>query len=96
MSLSFSSLPTLPDASTLPLPSVSEVGDAVSDVIVTAIDTAGEAANAVVKTARRQPKLAMGVGLAAAVLLFVMLLRRRHAETQRDTRDDHRPRVAAA
>ena len=53
MSLHLSSIPTLhdlglPDPSSLPLPSVSDVSDAVSDVIVTAIDTASDAATVVV------------------------------------------------
>ena len=97
MSLHLYSLPSLPDASSLPLPSVSEVTDAVSDVIVTAIDTAGDAATVVVESARRRPKVALGVGIAAAVLLVVVWLRRRrHAAPEQYARDDRKPRVAAA
>jgi len=89
------SLPSLPDTSALP--SVSDVGEAFGDVIVTAIDTAGDAANVVVATARRRPKVAIGVGVALAVLMLVMMVtRRRHATPQQVSRDDVKPRVAAA
>jgi len=94
MSLNLS-LPSLPDTSALP--SVSDVSEVVSDVLVTAIDTAGEAATVVVKTARRRPKVAIGVGVAAAVLLLAMImLRRRQATPEQQSRNDARPRVAAA
>ena len=94
MSLNLS-LPSLPDTSALP--SVSDVSEAVSDVLVTAIDTAGDAANMVVKTARRRPKVAIGVGVTLAVLMLVMMVsRRRHATPQQVSRDEARPRVAAA
>jgi hypothetical protein len=76
---------------------MSDMSEAVSDVIVTAIDTASDAATVVVETARRRPKVAIGVGVAAAVvLLMVLLMRRRHADPQHAARDDVRPRVAAA
>jgi hypothetical protein len=76
---------------------VSDVGEAVTDVIVTAIDTAGDAATVVVESARRRPKVAIGVGVAAAVLFVVLLLRRRrHAVPQQAARDEHAPRFAAA
>jgi hypothetical protein len=89
------SLPSLPDTSALP--SVSDVSEAVSDVLVTAIDTAGDAANMVVKTARRRPKVAIGVGVTLAVLMLVMMVsRRRHATPQQESRNEARPRVAAA
>jgi hypothetical protein len=79
------------------MPSVSDVGEAVSDVVVTAIDTAGDAATAVVASARRRPKVAIGVGVAAAVFLLAMMLRRRrHTTPQQESRDDVTPRVAAA
>ena len=79
MSLNLSVLPSLPDTSSLP--SVSDVGEVVSDVVVTALDTAGEAATVVVETARRRPKLAAGVAVAAvmAFLVLVMARRRRRA-----------------
>ena len=106
MSLHLSSMPTLPslglpDASSLPLPSVSDVTEAVSavsDVIVTAIDTASDAATVVVASARRRPKVAIGVGVAAAVLMVVFLLRRHrhHAAPEQHAREDHKPRVVAA
>lgn len=96
MSLSFSSLPTLPDATAIPLPSVSDMSEAVSDVLASALDTASDAATVVVKSARRRPKVAIGVGVAAAVLLLLMLLRRRHADPQQAAQDEVRPRVAAA
>jgi hypothetical protein len=90
-------LPTLPDASSLPLPSVSDVSDAVSEVFVTAIDTAGDAATAVVDTARRRPKVAIGVAVAAMLLVVVLMLRRRrHAAPAQASRDDRKPHVAAA
>jgi len=94
MSLNLS-LPSLPDTSALP--SVSDVSEAVSDVLVTAIDTAGGAATVVVETARRRPKVAIGVGVAAVALLLAMIMvRRRQATPQQQPRDDARPRVAAA
>jgi hypothetical protein len=94
MSLNLS-LPSLPDTSALP--SVSDVSEVVGDVLVTAIDTAGDAANVVVKTARRRPKAAIGVGVAAVVcLLVMMMLRRRRTAPERAARDDTRPHVAAA
>jgi hypothetical protein len=94
MSLNLS-LPSLPDTSALP--SVSDVSEVVGDVLVTAIDTAGDAAHVVVKTARRRPKVAIGVGVAAVVcLLIMMMLRRRKATPERAARDDTGPRVAAA
>ena len=98
MTLHLSSLPSLPDASSLPLPSVSDVSDVVSDVFVTAIDTAGEAATVIVASARRRPKVAIGVGVAAAVLLvaFFFVRRRRQAAPEQAVRDDHKPRIAAA
>jgi hypothetical protein len=97
MALDLSSLPSLPDASSLPLPSVSDVTDAVSDVFVTAIDTAGDAATVVVETARRRPKVAIGVGVAAVVLVVVVWLRRRrHAAVEQVARDERKPRVVAA
>ena len=95
LNLSLPSLPSLPDTSALP--SVSDVGEAFGDVIVTAIDTAGDAANVVVATARRRPKVAIGVGVALAVLMVVMMVnRRRHTTPQQESRADVRPRVAAA
>ena len=94
LNLSLPSLPSLPDTSALP--SVSDVSEAVGDVIVTAIDTAGDAATVVVETARRRPKVAIGVGVALAVLMLVMMLRRRRTTPQHELRDDARPRVAAA
>ena len=94
MSLNLS-LPSLPDTSALP--SVSDVGEVVSDVLVTAIDTAGEAATVVVETARRRPKVAIGVGVAALALLLAMIvLRRRQATPEQQSHDVARPRVAAA
>jgi hypothetical protein len=103
VSLHLSSIPSLqdlglPDASSLPLPSVSDVSDAVSDVIVTAFDTASDAATVVVATARRRPKAAIGVGVTAVVLMVVVLLlrRRRLAAPEQLTREDHKPRIAAA
>ncbi len=94
MSLNLS-LPSLPDTSALP--SVSDVSEAFGDVIVTAIDTAGEAAIVVVDTARRRPKVAIGVGVALAAMMLAMILRRRRATPQHnELRDDTRPRVAAA
>ena len=68
MTLHLSSLPSLRTRLSLPLPSVSDVSDVVSDVFVTANDTAGEAATVIVASARRRPKVAIGVGVAAAVL----------------------------
>jgi hypothetical protein len=95
MSLHLSSLPSLPDTSALP--SVSDVSEAVSDVIVTAIDTAGDAATVVVASARRRPKVAVGVGVAVAVLFVVFWLRRRHhAAPEQAVGDERRPRVVAA
>jgi len=88
------SLPSLPDTSALP--SVSDVSEAFGDVIVTAIDTAGEAAIVVVDTARRRPKVAIGVGVALAAMMLLMMLRRRRATPQRQVQDEPRPRVAAA
>jgi hypothetical protein len=101
MSLHLSSLPSLPGLPSLPdassLPSVSDVSEAVTDVIVTAIDTAGDAATVVVKSARRRPKVAIGVGVAAAVLLVVLWLRRRrHVAPEQYTSEERKPRVAAA
>ena len=103
MTLHLSSIPTLhdlglPDPSSLPLPSVSDVSDAVSDVIVTAFDTASDAATVVVASARRRPKVAIGVGVAAVVLMVVALFlrRRRHAAPEQLAREDHKPRIAAA
>ena len=95
LSLPNLSLPNLPDTSALP--SVSDVSEVVGDVLVTAIDTAGDAAQVVVKTARRRPKVAIGIGVAAlAAILVLMMLRRRQATPQHAARDDARPRVAAA
>ncbi|HTH06044.1 MAG TPA: hypothetical protein VL916_09245 [Ilumatobacteraceae bacterium] len=67
-------------------------------MLVTALDTAGDAATVVVKTAARRPKVAIGVGVAALALLLamIMLRRRRQAAPQQQSRDDARPRVAAA
>lgn len=98
MTLHLSSLPSLSDASSLPLPSVSDVSDVVSDVFVTAIDTAGEAATVIVASARRRPKVAIGVGVAAAVLFvaYFFVRRRRQAAPEQAVRDDHKPRIAAA
>jgi hypothetical protein len=97
VSINLPSFPALPDTSSLPLPSVADVSEAVSDVLVTALDTAGEAATVVVASARRQPKVAIGVGVAAAVLLVLMYLRRRrHRVPQAETGTDARMRVAAA
>ena len=96
MSLHLSSL-TLPDASSLPLPSVSDVTDAVSDVLTTAIDTAGDAATVVVKSARRRPKVAIGAGVIAVLLLVALWLQRRRRATPLQHADSERkPRVAAA
>jgi hypothetical protein len=95
LSLPNLSLPSLPDTSALP--SVSDVSEVVSDVFVTAIDTAGDAAGVVVKTARRRPKVAIGVGAAVLVLFLVVMMRRRRQTTpEQAKRDDTRPRVAAA
>jgi len=88
------SLPSLPDTSALP--SVSDVSEAFGDVLVTAIDTAGEAATAVVDTARRRPKVAIGVGVALAALMLVLMLRRRRATPHHEVGHDARPHVAAA
>jgi hypothetical protein len=88
------SLPSLPDTSALP--SVSDVSEAFGDVLVTAIDTAGEAATVVVDTARRRPKVAIGVGVALAALMLVLILRRRRATPQHEVGQDARPHVAAA
>lgn len=89
------SLPNLPDPSALP--SVSDVGEVVGDVLVTAIDTAGDAATAVVETARQRPKAAIGVGVAAIIVLLAMIvLRRRRTEPQQASDDADRPRIAAA
>jgi Na+-transporting NADH:ubiquinone oxidoreductase subunit NqrA len=97
VSINLPSFPALPDTSSLPLPSVADVSEAVSDVLVTALDTAGDAATVVVATARRQPKVAIGVGVAAAVLLVLMYLcRRRHRVPQAESGTDARMRVAAA
>lgn len=98
MSLHLSSLPTLPDASALPLPSVSDVSDVVSDVFVTALDTASDAATVVVASARRRPKVAIGVGVAAVVLMVMVLVlrRRRHSAPEQNAREDRKPRVVAA
>ena len=97
VSINLPSLPTLPDTSSLPLPSVADVSEAVSDVFVTALDTASDAATVVVASARRRPKVAVGVGVAAAVLLVLMYLRRRrHRVSQAQTGTDARMRVAAA
>ena len=64
---------------------------------VTAIDTAGDAATVVVETARRRPKVAIGVGVAAVVLMVMLWLRRRrHAAVEQVTRDERKPRVVAA
>jgi hypothetical protein len=96
VSLRLSSL-TLPDASSLPLPNVSDVTDAVSDVLSTAIDSAGDAATVVVKSARRRPKIAMGVGVVAVMLLVALWLQRRRRATPLQHSDSERkPRVAAA
>jgi hypothetical protein len=94
VSLHLSSLPSLPDASSLPLPTVSDV----SDVLVTAFDTAGDAAAVVVESARRRPKVALGVGVAAAVALLAVLLlrRRRHTTPEVVQRDERKARVVAA
>jgi hypothetical protein len=83
--------------SSLPLPSVSDVSDAVGEVLVTAIDTAGDAATVVVQSARRRPKVAIGVGVTAALLLVVLFLRRRRqAVPQQYAADERKARVAAA
>ena len=95
MSLHLSSLPSLPDTSSLP--SVSDVSDAVTDVIVTAIDTAGDAATVVVESARRRPKVAIGVGVVAVVLLVALwFTKRRHATPEQHVADERKPRVVAA
>jgi len=79
------------------LPSVSDVTDAVSDALVTAIDTAEGAATVIIASARRRPKVAIGVGIAAVVVLaVVVLLRRRRAVPEPAARDDHKPHVVAA
>ena len=93
-----SSLPTFPDASSLPLPSVSDVSDAVTDVFTTAIDTAGDAATVIVKSAQRRPKVAIGVGVAAVALLVVLffLRHRRQAAPEQAATDDRKPRIVAA
>ena len=90
MSINLSSLPSLPDTSSLPLPSVSDVSEVVSDVFVTALDTAGEAATVVVASARRRPKVAIGVGVAVGALLLVLVMCSRVARRRRSRlcRDD--------
>jgi hypothetical protein len=96
MSLNLSALP-MPNIDTSTLPSMSDVGDVVGDVLVTAIDTAGEAATVVVETARRSPKAAIGVVSAAVVaLLVVMLMRRRRRPPTIDARYEPSPRIVAA
>ena len=95
MSLNLSAaLPSTPDLSSLP--SVGDVGEMVGDVVVSAIDTAGEAATVVVETARRRPKVAISIAAAAAVALLAMMLmrRRRPQRSQRDA--EHTAHVAAA
>ena len=73
----------------------------VSDVIVTALDTAGDAATVVVASARRRPAMAIGVGVAAAALALLALMlvrRRRHRSSSRGAiRADapHRRRLTA-
>jgi len=95
MSLNLSALPSMPtlDTSSLPLPSVAEVGD----VIVTALDTAGDAATVVVATARRRPAMAIGIVSAAALaLLALVLVRRRRHHTATAVRSEQPPRIVAA
>jgi hypothetical protein len=96
MSLNISSaLPSMPDTSTLP--SVGEVGEIVGDVVVSAIDTAGEAATVVVDTARRRPKVVLTVAAAAIIGLLAMMLVRRRRHPQRSMSDaEHMRHVAAA
>ena len=95
MSLNLSAaLPSMPDTSSLP--SVGDVGELVGDVVVSAIDTAGEAATVVVETARRRPKMAVSIAAAAVVALLAMMImrRRRPSRSLRDT--EQMPHVAAA
>jgi hypothetical protein len=100
MSLNLSAaLPSLPDTSSLP--SVGDVGEIVGDVVVSAIDTAGEAATVVVETvvdtARRKPRMAMGLAAAAIVALVAMMIMRRRRRPHGELTDADQPhRVAAA
>ena len=92
MSLNLSALPSMPtlDTSSLPLPSVAEVGD----VIVTALDTAGDAATVVVASARRRPAMAVGI-VSAAVLAMLAVILAGAAGTTRATLCDPSSRPAS-
>ena len=97
MSLNLPPFPALPDTSSLPLPSVADVSEAVSDVIVTALDTAGDAATVVVASARRRPKVAIGVGVGGgACCSSLMFLRRRRHTRPRSSATEHDARIAAS
>lgn len=92
MSLNLSAIP-MPD--TTSLPSVGEVGEAVSDVVVSAIDTAGDAATVVVETARKRPRAAIGIAAAAVVALIVVMMMRRRRPTSSMTSAEHQDPFAA-
>ncbi len=96
MSLNLSALPSMPtlDTSSLPLPSVAEVGD----VIVTALDTAGDAATVVVASARRRPAMAVGIVSAAVLAAARACCSSGAAGTTRATavRSEQPPRIVAA
>ena len=97
MSINLSTLPNFADAASA-LPSVSDVGEVVSDVVVTALDTAGEAATVVVATARRQPKLVAGVAIGALLAVLAVWFMRRRATHAPELAPsvEHSPRIVAA
>jgi hypothetical protein len=74
------------------------MNEAVSDVIVTALETAGDAATVLVESARRRPRMFVGVAAAAVVLMVVALVlrRRRHAPAHAATVSDHKKSRDAA
>jgi hypothetical protein len=77
---------------------VSDVNEVVSDVIVTAIETAGDAATVLVESARRRPRIFVGVAAAAVLLMLVALVvrSRRHATAPEATGSDHKKSRDAA
>lgn len=80
MSLTIPNLPSVGalDPSSIPMPSLAEIGDA----ITTAVDTAGEAATVVARSVQRRPVVAAGLVAASLVAILAVLLVKRSARNR--------------